>query len=84
MFKNKKRINNLRHNYPFIDSDTINRDTYYDYIDRMTFLALSIFEWVNLPETIDGDFLELLLFYYGDCTLLFDDKLRLHCYKMFI
>ena len=50
----------------------------------MTFLALSIFEWVNLPETIDGDFLELLLFYYGDCTLLFDDKLRLHCYKMFI
>lgn len=44
-----------------------------DYMDLMTELALSMFEWKNLPETLNDDYLEKQLFYKGK-ALFFEDE----------
>lgn len=48
--------------------------TFQDYYTRLKTIALSIFEWVNLPETCNSDYIEWCLFYYGKATLLFTDS----------
>ena len=53
----------------FWDSATMNNDTYFCYYNRLCNIALSMFEWHNLPETIDERFLEMCLF--GDGKALF-------------
>ena len=59
-----------RNNYEFIDSATLNNQTYLDYINRFKQVALSQFEWINLPETMNADYLELCLYYFGQASLL--------------
>ena len=54
-------------------SADINNKTFTDYYDRLTELALNVFEWKNLPPTVDERFLELTLFEYGYC-LYFNDE----------
>ena len=49
-----------------------NMETYYHYIDRLTELSISMFEWVNLPDTVDERFLEMTLFTNG-CAVYFND-----------
>ena len=61
-------------NLNFIESNLMNDATYFDYVDRFKKLALSIFEWVNLPETMDERYLELCLYYDGQAALLKSDK----------
>ena len=61
-------------NLAFEDSNLMNDATYYDYVDRFKKLALSIFEWVNLPETMDARYLEMCLYYDGMAALLKSDK----------
>lgn len=55
------------------ESADINNKTYIDYLDRLTELALNVFEWENLPPTVDERFLEMTLFEKGYC-LYFDDE----------
>ena len=57
-----KKKNN---NYKFTDSAIINDQTYFDYLDRFKRLALSIFEWVNLPKSMNARWLERCLYYNG-------------------
>lgn len=71
MKKNKKLI---RDNLQFIDSALANDATYYDYLHRMKKIAVSMFEWVNLPESMDARFLEECLYYFGEAALLYDEK----------
>lgn len=59
-------------NYKFIDSLQINDSTYVDYLNRLTKIALSMFEWVNLPKSMNARFLEMCLFYFGVASLLKD------------
>lgn len=59
-------------NYKFIDSLQINDTTYQDYLNRLTKIALSMFEWVNLPKSMNARFLEMCLFYLGVASLLKD------------
>ena len=66
-----KKKNN---NYKFTDSVLINDQTYYDYLDRFKRLALSIFEWVNLPKSMNARWLERCLYYNGQAALLKSDK----------
>lgn len=47
-----------------------NNATYDDYLERFTKIATSIFVWKNLPESMDGEYLELCLFLYGEASLL--------------
>lgn len=53
----------------------LNNATYRQYYNRLTELALSMFEWVNLPETVDPRFLELTLFSEGQAVFFEDEVL---------
>lgn len=63
----KKRGNGL-----FEESDLLNNITYVQYLNRLTELAISMFEWQNLPPTVDPRYLELHLFQNG-CMVYFND-----------
>lgn len=45
------------------------------YLHRLTELAISMFEWKNLPDTIDPRFLELTLFTDGQAVFFQDEEL---------
>lgn len=60
-------------NTSFEDAIIINSQTYIDYLERMKKIALSMFEWVNLPETMNSRYLELCLYYKGQAALLYDE-----------
>ena len=66
--------NNFKNNYKFIDSLILNDETFNDYLMRFKRIALSIFEWVNLPSSMDSEWLEYSLYYDGMATLLYDKK----------
>ena len=57
----------------FGNSAKRNKRTYIQYYDRLTELAISMFEWKNLPDTIDPRFLELTLFGDGYSVFFQDD-----------
>lgn len=56
----------------FDESMILNNITYKQYLDRLTELAISMFEWKNLPDTVDERYLELHLFETG-CMVYFED-----------
>lgn len=57
----------------FCESLYMNNRTYLQYYNRLTELALSMFEWKNLPDTIDARFLEMALFSDG-MAVFFEDE----------
>lgn len=59
----------------FGESAYMNNRTYMQYYNRLTELALSMFEWKNLPETVDQRFLEMCLFSDGMCVFFEDEVL---------
>lgn len=66
----KKRT--IKNNYKFTDSLLVNDTTYIDYLERFKRIALSMFEWVNLPKSMNARWLERCLYYNGQCALLKD------------
>lgn len=56
----------------FDESMVLNNLTYRQYLNRLTELAISMFEWKNLPNTVDARYLELHLFETG-CMVYFKD-----------
>lgn len=61
-----------RQNYKFVDSSLVNDLTFTDYLNRFKKVALSVFEWVNLPKSMNAQWLEKCLYYNGMATLLKD------------
>lgn len=57
----------------FWESARYNKDGFMQYFDRLTELSISMFEWKNLPDTIDERFLELSLFGDG-MAIFFEDE----------
>lgn len=57
----------------FWESATRNNSTYIQYYNRLTELSISMFEWVNLPDTIDERYLELTLFSMGMAVFFKDE-----------
>lgn len=55
----------------------INARSYIDVYNRFVELAISMFDWQNLPDTIDARFLELVLFSQGS-ALFFEDEVLGH------
>lgn len=51
----------------------MNNQTYTDYLERMKKICLSMFEWINLPTSMNSRFLEMCLFYNGQAAMLYDD-----------
>lgn len=54
-------------------SAQINNQTYIDYYQRLMEFAINMFEWRNLPPSVDERFLELTLYEKGYC-LYFNDE----------
>ena len=69
-----RRIRKIPPKDAFRDAVIMNNDTYNDYLERMKKIALSMFEWVNLPETMNARFLEMCLYYNGQAALLYSDE----------
>lgn len=69
----KKKVN-FKNNYKFTDTLLINDATFEDYLLRFKRVALSVFEWVNLPSSMNAQWLEYCLYYNGMCALLKDEK----------
>lgn len=64
------------------ESALLNNKTYLQYYNRLTELAISMFEWKNLPESVDPRFLELTLFSDGMAVFFKDEvlgELALQC-----
>lgn len=59
----------------FCESGLLNNRTYLQYYNRLTELAISMFEWKNLPETVDPRYLEMCLFSDGMCVFFNDEVL---------
>lgn len=59
----------------FWETSVVNHGTFTQYYNRLTELSMVMFEWVNLPETIDPRFLEMVLFRDGKAVFFKDDDL---------
>ena len=59
----------------FWESATRNNAAYIQYYNRLTELSISMFEWKNLPETVDERFMELALFSKGMAVFFKDEVL---------
>lgn len=53
----------------------MNNFSYMLYFNKLCELALTTFEWINVPDEIDVRFLELMLFENGHCLFFKDDIL---------
>lgn len=63
----------------FEESALLNNITYMQYFNRLTELAISIFEWQNLPPTVDPRYIELHLFQNGSMVYFNDDVIGNLC-----
>ena len=59
----------------FSESAYFNNGTYGFYLSRLMELAMSMFEWKNVPESIDTRFLELTLFSDGQAVFFKDEEM---------
>lgn len=59
----------------FLESAELNNRTYWQYYNRLTELAMSTFEWKNVPDSIDKRFLEMSLFSDGYAIFFKDEVL---------
>lgn len=68
-----KRTRKIPPKSEFRDAIILNDSTYNDYLARMRKIALSMFEWVNLPKSCNARYLEMCLYYAGQAALLYDE-----------
>lgn len=68
----------------FNESLSMNMFTWRQYYDRLTELAISMFKWKNLPESIDPRFMELMLFGDGMVVFFEDEELGYLCLQTMI
>lgn len=59
----------------FWESASINNATFRQYYNRLTELSISMFEWKNLPDTVDPRYLELTLFTDGQSVFFKDEEI---------
>lgn len=64
--------NRKRRNREFWESAMNNDRSYLLYYNRLTELATSMFEWHDLPPTVDPRFLELTLYSKGQAVFFYD------------
>lgn len=65
----------IKEDRQFWESATLNKGTYIQYYNRLTELSTSMFEWKNIPDTIDVRFLELVLFTDGKAVFFKDEEI---------
>lgn len=60
----------------FNDTAFMNTACYNYYFNRLMEISLSVFEWKNLPETVDVRFMETALFSQGQAVFYFDEDME--------
>lgn len=68
-----------RKNRQFWESGILNNATFRQYYNRLVELSISMFEWKNLPDTVDPRFLELTLFTDGQAVFFEDEVMGYLC-----
>lgn len=66
-----------KRNKQFWQSLLNNSNTYRQYFNRLMELSMSMFEWKNLPDTMDARYLELGLFENGSMVVFEDEVMGL-------
>lgn len=66
------------------ESALLNNRTYLQYYNRLLGLAINMYEWKNLPDTVDERFLELTLFSDGMAVYFRDEILGDLCLQTMI
>ena len=56
-----------------LSAEIINDATFNNYLHRFEKICRSIFEWVNLPSSMDARWLEKTLYEQGRATILYDE-----------
>lgn len=59
----------------FWESAKLNNATYQQYYNRLLELSIAMFDWKNLPDSVDARFLELTLFGKGMAVFFKDEEL---------
>ena len=67
-------VTNLRNNSEFLDSAYLNSQTFNMFMQIFEDVARSMFEWVNLPASMDARYLEYCLYFQGQAAFLKDKK----------
>lgn len=62
-------------NRQFYESAKMNNAEFLQYYNRLIELSVAMFEWKNLPDTVDPRYLELCLFGDGMCVFFKDEDL---------
>ena len=65
-----KRMKKTNPNDEFLNAEILNNSTFIDFLQRLRQVAISQFEWINLPESMNGEYLEQCLYDFGKATLL--------------
>ena len=66
----------MKGDYQFWESANCNAIAEQYYLSRLSELAMSMFKWKNMPDTVDTRFLEYTLFYEGAVVFFEDESLR--------
>lgn len=66
----------------FWESARYNNASFMQYYNRLTELSVSMFDWKNLPDTIDVRFMELALFGDGQAVFFYDEELGFLCLRV--
>lgn len=69
----KRKLRRKAPNSEFADAILLDSATYHDYLERMKKIALSMFDWINLPSSMNARYLEMTLYYKGQAALLWDE-----------
>lgn len=67
-------VTDLRNNREFLDSAYLNSATFNMYMQIFEDIARSLFEWSNLPNSMDARWLEFALYYDGQAAMLKHEK----------
>ena len=66
----------VKGDYQFWESANANSVAEQYYLSRLSELAMSMFKWINLPDSVDARFLEYTLFYEGASVFFKDEDLK--------
>lgn len=75
------RLTGRRRKTEFAESALRNRIAHDQYLERLTELAIAMFDWQNLPDTVDPRYMELALFSEGMSVFFVDDVMGFLCLK---
>lgn len=71
-------------NRNFWESASMNNASFMQYFNRLTELSVSMFDWKNLPSSVDPRYLELALFGDGMAIFFEDEVLGYLCLRVMI